>query len=79
MDAELNSMQDMWQIPYICQFIKIFRGSLNMDLVTPEELEQSLLVPIQSPLCSEIMSKILMKKSSARRELPPGEGYPFTK
>ena len=50
-----------------------------MDLVTPEELEQSLLVPIQSPLCSEIMSKILMKKSSARRELPPGEGYPFTK
>lgn len=79
MESELKSLQDMWQIPYICQFIKIFRGSLNMDLVTPEELEQAVLAPIQSPLCSELMSKILLRKSSARRELPPGEGYPFIK
>ena len=79
MEAELITLQDMWQIPYICQFIKIFRGSLNMDLVTPEELEQAVLAPIQSPLCSELMSKLLLKKSGARRDLPPGEGYPFIK
>lgn len=79
MESELTTLQDMWQIPYICQFIKIFRGSLNMDLVTPEELEQAILAPIQSPLCSELMSKLLLKKSGARRDLPPGEGYPFIK
>ena len=79
MEAELTSLQDMWQIPYICQFIKLFRGSLNMDLVTPEELEQAVLAPIQSPLCSELMSKLLLKRSGARRDLPPGEGYPFIK
>ena len=79
MDSELKSMQDMWQIPYICQFVKIFHGSLSMDLVTPEELEQAILAPIQSPLCSELLSKLLLKKGSARRELPPGEGYPFSK
>ena len=50
-----------------------------MDLLTPEELEQAILAPIQSPLCSELMSKLLLKKSSSRRELPPGEGYPFIK
>lgn len=64
MDSDLKSIQDMWQIPYICQFVKIFRGSLNMDLLTPEELEQAILAPIQSPLCSELMSKLLLKKSS---------------
>jgi hypothetical protein len=79
MESDLKSMQDMWQIPYVCQFVKLFRGSLNMDLVTPEELEQAILAPIQSPLCSELMSKLLLKKSSMRRELPPGEGYPFVK
>jgi hypothetical protein len=79
MEAELRSLQDMWQIPYICQFIKLFRGSLNMDLVTPEELEQAILAPIQSALCSELMSKLLLKRSGTRRDLPPGEGYPFIK
>ena len=79
MEAELRSLQDMWQIPYICQFIKLFRGSLNMDLVTPEELEQAVLAPIQSPLCWELMTKLLLKRSGARRDLPPGEGYPFIK
>jgi hypothetical protein len=33
-----------------------------MDLLTPEELEQAILAPIQSPLCSELMSKLLLKK-----------------
>lgn len=79
MDSELRPMQDMWQIPYICQFVKIFHGSLSMDIVTPEELEQAILAPIQSALCSELLSKLLLKKGGARRELPPGEGYPFIK
>lgn len=79
MESSLRLIQDMWQAPYICQFVKIFHGSLNLDLITPEELEQALLAPHLSPLCGELVTKLLLKKSSARRELPHGEGYAFEK
>ncbi|CAG9327059.1 unnamed protein product [Blepharisma stoltei] len=79
MESALRLIQDMWQVPYICQFVKIFHGSLNMDLITPEELEQALLSPHQSSLCAELITKLLLKKSTTRRELPHGEGYAFDK
>ena len=70
-------IQDMWQIPYICQFVKLFHGSLNIDLITPEELEQSLVYPSQSPICWELLTKLLLKKSTSRRDLAPGSFYTF--
>ena len=75
----MDAIKHMWQVPYICQFVKLFRGSLNMDVIIPEELEQALLTPDTSPLAAELFTKLLLKKGAARRELPPGEGHVFEK
>lgn len=77
MESALAQINDMWQIPFICQFVKVFRASLNIEPFTPEELERGILNPNNSPLISELITKLLLKKSSARRELPLGEGYSF--
>mmetsp|Transcript_16906 Transcript_16906/g.30269 ORF Transcript_16906/g.30269 Transcript_16906/m.30269 type:complete len:559 (-) Transcript_16906:15854-17530(-) len=77
MEVALKVMQDMWQIPYICQFVKLFHGSLNIEPITPEELEQALLEPRTSILCGELISKLLLKKSSQRRDLAIGEGLNY--
>jgi hypothetical protein len=74
MESALKAVQDMWQVPYICQFVKLFHGSLNIEPFTPEELEQALLEPRSSILCGELISKLLLKRSSARRDLALGEG-----
>ena len=70
-------IQDMWEVPYICQFVKLFHASLNLEPFTPEELEQALQGPKESALCSELITKLLLKKSGLRRELAIGEGYSF--
>ena len=67
----------MWEVPYICQFVKLFHASLNLEPFTPEELEQALQSPKESALCSELITKLLLKKSALRRELAIGEGYSF--
>jgi hypothetical protein len=77
METALRAIQDMWQVPYICQFVKLFHGSLNIEPFTPEELELAILAPQNSPLCAELISKLLLKKSSHRRELALGEGFNF--
>jgi len=74
---EVRPIQDMWEVPYLCQFVKLFHASLNLEPFTPEELEQALQSPKESALCSELITKLLLKKSALRRELAIGEGYSF--
>lgn len=77
MEVALKVIQDMWQVPYICQFVKLFHGSLNIEPLSPEELEQALLEPRTSILCGELISKLLLKKSSQRSDLAIGEGLNY--
>jgi hypothetical protein len=67
----------MWEVPFICQFVKIFRGSLNMEPFTPSQFEHEILTPNTSPLIAELVTKLLVKKANKRRALAVGAAESF--
>ena len=62
-------LKNEWKLTATCQFFNLFKSMLKLkEPIAPYDLEQSLLRPQHDPLCGELMSKLLAKRSGFQKK-----------